>query len=133
MNNEARSDSGLTPSQQTLQATLAGFSFSALVAVAIVEGLSGTSLPLMTYYLMVSFLAYLSSINLQKYLTKEWVHQVDDTLTSIAFLSLVLAIVSAILIGDDNLLFKYVLAALAVMVWVGDHIVGLVASWRRLR
>jgi hypothetical protein len=100
---------------------LAGFSFTGFIALTVIEGtlLKGFSFPI--YYLLVSFLGYLFSLNLQGYKSKRWQDQLGTALMEVASLSLILTIASVLFVVEFGSHFAPRLAILALTVWLIDH------------
>ncbi len=114
---------------QSLDATFIGFSFTALTALTIVDARIGLDLLMPSYTLLISFLAYLSAFNLQKYLIFGWQTYLYDTFIDIGALSLLLAVASVIVLSGAPSTAKYALASLAIAVWFIDHVVTLQLSY----
>ena len=114
--------------------TLAGFSFSALLALTVVDAKVGDiNLQFTTYYTLLSFLSYLSAFNLQNYKLRKWHEQLDNALMEAASLSLLLAISSIILVSnDDRTLYKYGMVLLALGIWVVNEAVHGYLTWKTL-
>lgn len=115
--------------------TLAGFSFTALLALSVVDAqVPGSPLQLPVYYLLISFLCYFIVMNLQKYPYRGWTQQVDSALIETASLAFLLAVATIIASASDNSFYNVVVPILAVGVWVADHVIEIVAwvgYWRR--
>jgi hypothetical protein len=103
---------------------LAGFSFSALLALAVVDAsLPELPLRLEVYYLLISFLCYFSVVNLQKYKDKGWHEQLELTLMDTASLSLLLSVSAIIFAANPDTAYGYIVVILALGVWLIDHVI----------
>lgn len=106
---------------RSLILVLAGFSFSGLLAVAMVDAATQQNLEFSTYYLLVSFLFYLSALNLQDYKSHWWHDQLGDVLFESATLSLLLSVTAIIWFSSHGYLYKIIMTALASAIWLSDH------------
>ncbi|MBW2620863.1 MAG: hypothetical protein JRC56_05985 [Deltaproteobacteria bacterium] len=70
--------------------TLAGFSFTGLLAIAVLDATLVQDFRFAVYYLLVSFLCYLSALNFQGYKSKRWHDQLATALMDVASLSLMI-------------------------------------------
>jgi hypothetical protein len=75
---------------------MAGFSFTGLVALVVLDSTVQQNLELPIYCLFLSFLGYLSAMNLQSYKFFRWIDHVSDGLRDTAGFSLVLAVVQVV-------------------------------------
>lgn len=120
---------------RTVILALAGFSFSAAVALAVValsvpDTKLRSNLQLPVFYLLVSFLCYFFALNLQGY-KSHWWHDVvaGEGLTDAASLSLVLSIIAVVRDSYPDSVFGNAITALAIGVWLVDHAIR-VQLWR---
>ena len=119
-------------SHRTLILALAGFSFAALLAIAVLDTTT-QRFRLPTYYLLISFLSYYFALNLQGYKFSRWHDQLGDALVEAASLSLILAVMAIVWVSYPNELFTWAVSVLALGVWLADHIIRLSLSARYLR
>jgi hypothetical protein len=99
---------------------LTGFSFTGLLALTIVNAQVKLNLHLPVYYLMVSFLSYTYSLNLQGYKSNRRDDLLSDTLLETALLSLILCISSIIWIANPSKPYSFILIGAACFVWLID-------------
>lgn len=109
---------------------LAGFSFTGLLAIAVVDASIQQNLQLSVYYLLISFLSYLFALNLQSYKSHWWHDQLADLLIEAATLSLLLSVVAIIWSSKQPDGFKYLITCLAAAVWLLDHLIRLRLTWQ---
>lgn len=113
---------------------LSGFSFSVLTGMSVVERFTynNKQFQLPIFYLLISFLFYLSALNLQGYKYKRWHDQLGDALVDSATLSLLLSIISIIWSTNYGLGFRVSLTILTLLIWLIDHAIRLRILWRYL-
>jgi hypothetical protein len=105
---------------RTVLLALAGFSFSALLAlVALDRSIVEKNTPAVVA-LMASFLAHLFALNLQGYKARRWHEQASDALMETASLGLVLAIPAFILRSSAGAEFKWLSLFSCLAVWGTD-------------
>ncbi|MCA1613927.1 MAG: hypothetical protein LC800_07215 [Acidobacteria bacterium] len=109
---------------------LGGFSFSGLLAIAVIDASVQQNLQLSVYYLLISFLSYLFALNLQSYKSHWWHDQLGDLLIEAATLSLLLSVVAIIWSSKQPDTFKYLVTCLAVAVWLLDHLIRIRLLWK---
>ena len=112
---------------------LAGFSFSGLLAVTIVDSALRQSFSFAVYYLLISFLCYLLSSNMQSYKSKRWHDQLVTAITETASLSLILSILSILHSQAFDANFAVSLSVFAFSVWLVDHIIRLTLQEKYLK
>ena len=110
--------------------TLAGFAFSGLLAMAVLDTALRQDYRLSIYYLFMSFLGYLFALNLQSYKEKWWQDQLATASTDMASLCLVLSILSILMTQNFSRSFAYFLSIVAILIWLVDHSLHLVFMWR---
>jgi hypothetical protein len=113
--------------------TLTGFSFTGLLAIAVVDSSIQQSLHLSVYYLLISFLCYLFALNLQSYKSHWWHDQFGDFLIEAATLSLLLSVVAIVWTSKQPDGFKYLVTILALAVWLIDHVIRITILWQYLK
>jgi len=108
-------------SHRTYIMTLAGFSFSGLLAMAVLDTALRQDYRLAIYYLFLSFLGYLFGLNLQSYKAKRWQDQLATASTDMASLCLVLSILSILMTQNFSRSFACPLSIAAILIWLVDH------------
>lgn len=118
-----------TESHYTHLLTLAGFSFSGLIALIVLDASLRFNLRIAIYYLLISFLGYLLSLNIQGY---KFTRRADEFATGVmecATLSLVLSVVATLFAAELGASFTIALSIIALSVWLIDHIWRLKLKW----
>ncbi|MBX2976399.1 MAG: hypothetical protein KF721_09710 [Ignavibacteriaceae bacterium] len=105
--------------------TLSGFSFTALVALSILEPNIQQNIQFSIYYAFLSFLFYLFALNLQGYKNKRWHDVLSDTLLESASLCLILTVIGLLFVSNLNSYFVYGISAFAIIIWLIDFIIRL--------
>jgi|GEM_PF-2604953 len=100
---------------------LAGFSFTGLMALIILEASVRTGLLPAIYFLAISFLAQLSALDLQGFKSARWEDLVGDAVMDIATFTLILAIVALLLSQLQNRGLAISLAVLGIGQWLFFH------------
>lgn len=117
-------------SQRSQIVGLAGFAFAGMLALAVVDATLRKALDLPIYYLLVSFLFYMSSLNSTRYwFYKAWHLLLTSTLMDIGSLCLLLS-VSDIVRTYHPGNYGNSLTTLAVTIWAIDFGMNL-ATWRK--
>ena len=111
---------------------LAGFSFTGLLALAVLEATLRQDFHFGVFYLLVSFLCYFFALNLQGYKSKRWHDQFATALIDSASLSLILSVVSILHVQAFKSNFAIGLTIFAFFVWVTDHATRLRIQWTYL-
>lgn len=111
---------------------MSGFSFSGLLALAIVNAEVKTNFDLAVFYLLISFLCYFLALNIQGYKLFRWNDQVSDCLIESASLSIILAIITIIMksVGFTN--YSIAIILISCSIWILDHIIRLKLSFSYL-
>lgn len=104
---------------RSLILSMAGFSFSGVLALVVIDNAIRLDFHFAIYYLMLSFIFYFIALNLQGYKNFRWQDQAGTALMDVASLSLILAIIS-IMMKSYNKLYMG-LAIFAFSVWLIDH------------
>src|SRR5215216_782956 len=102
--------------QRAVILSLAGFSFTGIVALVILDATILPRLHFAVWFLLISFLAYTWSFNAQGYKSKRWQNEIAIGLLESGGLSLILAIVSILAASNFDSAFKLTGSALAVIV-----------------
>lgn len=113
--------------------SFAGFSFTAVAGLAVLDANTRSSLQLPIWYVLISFVAYLSASNLQSYKTTRWHNQLAFALADTGSLSLSLTIVVLILGATLAPWFYYAVGAVTLGAWLLDHSLRLLIDHRYYR
>jgi hypothetical protein len=103
-------------------AAMAGFSFTALIALILLDASFKDSFRLPIYYLVLSFLAYVFALDLQGYKAKRWQDEVGTAAMDVGSLCLMLSIVVLLVTQVNDSLFSCPLSVLAIGIWLLHHI-----------
>jgi hypothetical protein len=109
--------------QRAVILSLAGFSFTGIVALIILDATILPRLHFAVWFLLISFLAYTWSFNAQGYKSKRWQNEIAIGLLEAGGLSLVFAIVSILAASNFDSAFKLAGASLAVIVALSDLVI----------
>jgi hypothetical protein len=112
---------------------MAGFSFSALLALVVLETTRVASLRTPVQLLLASFLAFYSSLNLQSYKIRRWEDQLASGLKETGSGWLLLSVVAVVNSSPAGTGYKWGIGLVALGVWVVDLAVRLVLDYRYLR
>ena len=110
---------------------LAGFSFSALVALAIANNTIDFDLILPVIFLLISFVCFYVAMNIQSYKSTRIGDNVGTAFYETATLCLFLAVADILFRGGDPSVLKY-LGFLGVLAWLIDHAIRVVIMWKYL-
>jgi hypothetical protein len=111
---------------------LAGFSFTALLALILVETNTKHGLLFPIYFSFISFIIYLITFNLQGYKSKRWEEIISDTLLETASLCLVLTVIHLIFSSGLNKVFIYLIATIGIIGWAIDFFIRLKIQFKYL-
>ncbi|MEX3930049.1 hypothetical protein AB4Y36_39685 [Paraburkholderia sp. BR10936] len=106
--------------------SLAGFSFTAVAGLAVLDANTRVSLKVPTWYVFVSFVAFMSSLNVQSYKVTRRHNQIATGLQEVGVLSLMLALIALLFTANFGTLYQWAGAVLAWGAWFTDHII----RWR---
>ena len=112
-------------------AAMEGFSFSALLALCLVDAKLNIDLNLPIYFIFLSFTCYLAAFNLQGYKNFRWQDLLSDVLMECGSLTLLLTITSILAIHLYSSLHM-ALSVLVLVVWLYDHVLRYRKLWRHL-
>jgi hypothetical protein len=112
---------------------LAGFAFTAAAALAILDAATRPSLQLSIWYVLVSFVSYLSALSIQSYKYRIWQDQLATALIEAGSLSLMLTLVTLLFAAKLEERFVWMSASVAIGAWLVDHAVKLRLFWRFLK
>lgn len=112
---------------------LAGFSFSGLLAIAVLDTALQQNFKLSVYYLFISFLCYLFTLNMQSYKARRWHDQMATAFMDAASLSLIMSVLSILYSQNTNKFFKIILSIIALLFWGIDHFIRIRIQWKYLK
>jgi hypothetical protein len=113
--------------------SLAGFSFTVAAALAVVGQDMQQKLQLPFWYVLVSCIAYMASLNMQGWKASYLDDEIATSLLEAGNLSMMLALVALLVAGKFSALFTYAAGALALGTWLIDHVIRLTIECRYLR
>jgi hypothetical protein len=113
-------------------AAMAGFSFTALIALILLDASFTASFRLPIYYLLLSFLAYLFALNLQGYKATRWQDEAGTAAMDVGSLCLILSIVVLLVTQIHDGRFSSLLSVLAIGIWLLHHILHISFEHRYL-
>lgn len=102
--------------------SLAGFSFTAVAGFAVLDASARIPLQLPTWYVLVSFVFYISTLNLHSYKFRRWHSQFSTALLEVGTLSLMLALVAVLFTAKFDCWFQRVATSMTLGAWLCDHI-----------
>lgn len=103
--------------------TFAGFSFTGLLGLIIVTSQLEQDFTISIILLFVSFLSFLTSLNIQGYKSIRFWDQIGTMITEIGTLALTLSLLSLMWQVDVNPSVRYPIAFFAIFLWIVDHII----------
>lgn len=118
--------------QRTFIFSLAGFSFTAVAGMAVLEGALRISLQLPAWYVLVSFVALIASLNLQSYKSTRWQSQLATASLEVGTLALMLSLVALLYTAAFSNTFRCVAAVITLAPWALDHLIRLILDYRYL-
>lgn len=107
---------------------MAGFSFTALLALAVTDANFGIDLRIPIALLVVSFTGFYAAMNIQSYKHTALHDQIANTAYELGTLGL-FASVAFIIVSNPDLGPSKYLALGALLVWFVDHAIRLVSEW----
>jgi len=108
---------------------MSGFSFTGLLALAIVNAEITTNLDLPVFYLLISFLCYFFALNLQGYKFYRWHDQLSNALIESASLSIILTIVAIIIKAKGITAYSMAIVIISISIWLIDNTIRLLLSY----
>jgi hypothetical protein len=105
--------------------SLAGFSFTAVAALAVLDKTTLLGLEVSIWFALISFASYMSASNLQSYKRLRWHNQLESALTEMASLALVLTLITIMFGADLRPEFVYVAMLVTLVPWALDHTIQL--------
>lgn len=118
--------------QRTFIFSLAGFSFTAVAGMAVLEGTIRISLQLPAWYVLVSFVALISSLNLQSYKAARWQSQLATALLEVGTFALMSSLVVLLYTAAFSSTFRCAATVITLVPWALDHLIRLVIDYRYL-
>lgn len=118
--------------QRTFIFSLAGFSFAAVVGMAVLEGALRISLKFAAWYVLVSFVALIASLNLQSYKSTRWQGQIGTGLLEVGTLALMLSLVALMFTAGFSNTFRCAAGVITLLPWMIDHLIRLMIDHRYL-
>jgi hypothetical protein len=112
---------------------LAGFSFTALMGLVVVQGVTKLGLAPAILSLLWSFLAYMFALNLQGYKFTRGRDMISDALMDSASLALLIAVSLVLWATDVGWEYKTLVFATSGVVWSLDHALRLKYTWQYLQ
>jgi len=110
---------------------MAGFSFTALIALAVTDANFDIDLSVPIALLVISFTGFYAAMNIQSYKHTIRADQIGTTAYELATLCLFVAVANVIVSNHSLGPSKY-LAVAALLIWFVDHGIRLVSDWRYL-
>jgi len=100
---------------------MAGFSFSGLLAMAVIDTALQQDFHYSVFYLFLSFLCYMFALNLQGYKYIRWRDHLATALMDSASLCIILSVLSILYSQNFRKWLAHSLAIGAILVWFIDH------------
>jgi hypothetical protein len=110
---------------------MGGFSFTALLALAITDAKFNVDLRVPIVFLVISFTAFYFAMNMQSYKNTRRDDLIASTAYDVAMLCLFLAVAHILLSNVDLGLTRY-WAVIALIFWLIDHVVRCRFDWKYL-
>lgn len=102
--------------------SLAGFSFTAVAGFAVLDATVRIKLQLPTWYVLVSFVFYISALNLHSYKFRRWHSQFATAFVEVGTFSLTLALVAVLFTAAFDCWFQILATCIMLGAWALDHI-----------
>ena len=118
--------------QRTFIFSLAGFSFTAVAGLAVLDATTKVTLQLPTWYVLLSFVVFICALNVQSYKSSRWQNQLATVLLEVGTLSLMLSLVALLFTASFSHSFQWVATAIALGSWLADHLIRLVIDYKYL-
>lgn len=118
--------------QRSLILALAGFSFTGLLALVVIDSTMAQKFNLAIFYLLTSFLGFMWSLNLQGYKARRWEASLAVGLIEMGSLSLLLAVISILWLPTFDRVFSVALSLFALFIWGLDHFLRLKFEYKYL-
>jgi hypothetical protein len=118
---------------RTTVLALAGFSFTAVVGLSVLDLGTRSNLQLSVWYGLVSCVCYLGAFNLQAYKVRRFQDQFGMALIEAGSLALALTLLSLLFSSKFDSSFQWAAVLLAIGFWLTDHVTRLVIDYRILK
>lgn len=118
---------------RSLILALAGFSFTGLLALVVLDSTLAQKFRLSIFYLLTSFLSYMWALNLQGYKARRWHGSLAIGLVEVGSLSLLLSVMVLLWSPNFERPFAVGLSMFASIVWGLDFILRLIFEYRYLK
>lgn len=118
---------------RSLILTLAGFSFTGLLALVVLDSALAQRFRLPIFYLLTSFLSYMWALNLQGYKARRWHGSLAVGLVEVGSLSLLLSVIALLWAPTFERSFAAGLSTFACIVWGLDFVLRLTFEYRYLK
>jgi len=105
---------------------LAGFSFTGMAALAVLDSSAQKKFSLAILFLVISFLSFVAALNWQIYKQRRWQHELAGALIEVAVLAMLLSVVAIVSTSAFPAELKWAVGAAAVLIWGSDHVTRLV-------
>lgn len=128
MSSELDEDAKDREANRSVIIPMAGFSFTALLALAVTDANFGIDLSVPITLLVISFTGFYAAMNIQSYKHTDFADQIGTTSYEIGSLGLFLA-VAYVIVSNPGLAPSKYLAIAALAIWFVDHGIRLVIEW----
>ena len=112
--------------------TLAGFSFTGLLGLAVLDQATQQNLELATLFLVVSFGSFMFALDVQSYKARRWQDDLATAAVDVARLGMLLSVLAVLFAGPRSRSLKLA-AWIVVIVWLVDHVTRFRLEWRYRR
>jgi hypothetical protein len=119
-------------SGRNVSLALAGFSFSAVVALVFLESHAGSSLILPLYFLFLSFIAFLTSSAGEGYKLIRWHDQAVAAAREAGSLSLIMGVIVLLRVSTLPASYRIFLSLVGIGAWLLEHLMYLRRNVRYL-
>ena len=101
--------------------SLAGFSFTAVAGFSVLQAADRIALQLPTWYVLLSFVAYISTLNVQSYKSTRLHNQFATALVELATFSLMISLVALLFAASFDPVFQWAALIVTLAAWALDH------------
>jgi len=112
--------------------SLAGFSFTAIAGLAVVDSTTRVGLQLPSWYVLLSFVAFFTSLSFQSYKFSRGHNQFAMALIEAGTFSLMLSLVALLYTAKFDPTFQMIAAGFTLVPWLIDHAYRLSIDWNYL-
>jgi hypothetical protein len=113
--------------------SLAGFSFTAVAGFSVLQANERIALQLPTWYVLLSFVAYITTLNVQSYKSNRLQNQIATALVEVATISLMLSLVALLFAASFDHIFQWAAAIITLAAWSIDHCLRLYFDYDYLK